>query len=112
LKLLFDDNLSWRLVKLLSETFPSSKHIRSIPSLSIPAKDIEIWEYAFYHDYIVVTNDDDFFKLAMLRDKCPKIIILRTGNKRTNEISSILSNNYDKIKKFYEQQDYIIFEIR
>ena len=104
MKLLFDDNLSWRLEKLLTNTFPGSKHVRNISDLSIPAKDFEIWDFALKNKYIVVTNDDDFYKLAMIRDKCPKIIILRTGNMKTSK--------YDEIKKFYEKLDYIILEIR
>ncbi len=58
MKLLFDDNLSWRLEKYLKDAFPDSKHIRSIETLPIPARDIDIWTYALKYNYIIVTNDD------------------------------------------------------
>jgi len=86
-KLLFDDNLSWRLEKLLSAIFPGSKHIRNIPSLSTPASDTEIWNFALKSHFIIVTNNDDFYKLAMARDKCPKIIII--GESKKTPISAL-----------------------
>lgn len=81
--MLFDDNLSWRLERLLQETYPGSKHVRNVEALPDPAKDIQIWEYALNNNFIIVTNDDDFYKFAMSKSNCPKTIIFRTGNKRT-----------------------------
>lgn len=112
MKLLFDDNLSWRLEKLLSDIFPGSKHIRNIPSLSTPASDTEIWDFALKNHFIIVTNDDDFYKLAMARDKCPKIIIIRTGNKKTKDLVDLLSGKKEEITAFYENKEYVLLEIR
>jgi predicted nuclease of predicted toxin-antitoxin system len=112
LKLLFDDNLSWRLERLLDEAYPDCKHVRSINELPIPASDLEIWEFALINDYIIVTNDDDFSKLAVVNQRCPKIIIFRVGNKKTSEIAEILRTKKDEIDIFYRNKEHILFEIR
>jgi predicted nuclease of predicted toxin-antitoxin system len=56
LKLLFNDNLSWRLERFLQKTFPGSKHVRSFEKLPDPAKDIQIREYALNNNFIIVTS--------------------------------------------------------
>ena len=112
MKLLFDDNLSWRLEKLLQETFPNSKHVRSIDALPDPAKDTQIWNYALKHDFIIVTNDDDFYKLAMSKKRCPKIIIFRMGNIKTNDVAFKLETQRQEIASFAENREFILYEIR
>jgi predicted nuclease of predicted toxin-antitoxin system len=50
-KLLFDQNLSHKLVRRLSDLFPDSSHVREIGLKE--ADDPSVWEYAkkaFYED--------------------------------------------------------------
>ena len=61
MKLLIDANLSWRLVKLISKSFPGSIHV-SKTGLKIPAIDKQIWDWAKKNGYTIVTNDEDFYK--------------------------------------------------
>jgi predicted nuclease of predicted toxin-antitoxin system len=44
MKLLFDQNLSPRLPRLLADIYPESLHVREIGF--VEAQDIEIWNYA------------------------------------------------------------------
>jgi len=44
MKLLYDQNLSHRLVALLSDLFPDSEHVRNVGLQE--ADDRQIWEYA------------------------------------------------------------------
>ncbi len=60
MKLLLDANLSWRLTKKLESHFNDCHHVDNI-GISLPAKDIEIWKFATVNDFIIFTNDDDFF---------------------------------------------------
>ncbi|MCH6232493.1 DUF5615 family PIN-like protein [Cognataquiflexum rubidum] len=112
MKLLVDDNLSWRLAKALENFFPGSKHVRVIPELVWPAKDQEIWDYAIRNHFIILTNDDDFYKLAILRKKTPKVIIFRKGNTSTANLFKLLVQKIPEIESFVENEDYSIFEIR
>ena len=57
MKLLFDQNLSAKLVKELENLFPHSKHLQDL-SLE-KANDIEVWEYAKDNDFII--NYDTFY---------------------------------------------------
>lgn len=71
MRLLFDENLSPRLMELLKFDFPDSQHIRNLGMKS--ATDSEIWEYAITHKFTIVSKDADFQQRSLLyghRD-CP-----------------------------------------
>ena len=53
--LLFDSNLSRRLVGRLSDVFPGSQHVALVGLESAP--DREVWEYARDNDFIITTKD-------------------------------------------------------
>jgi predicted nuclease of predicted toxin-antitoxin system len=58
--LLIDENLSWRLVRLLEKDFPEIIHVVNTP-LQSASRDTLIWNYAIEHQYSILTNDDDFY---------------------------------------------------
>jgi len=58
LKLLFDQNLSYRLAEFFSGEFPGSLHVRDVGLAS--ATDIEVWEYAKRLGFTIVSKDTDF----------------------------------------------------
>ena len=64
-KLLFDQNLSPKLVKRLAELYPSSDHL-DLLGLGT-ADDAFIWEQARRNGFVVVTKDADFADLSVLR---------------------------------------------
>lgn len=97
MKLLFDQNLSPRLVRLLVDLFPESNHV--FPLGLDEADDTEVWEYARENDFTLVTKDADFGDLSILRGFPPKVLWLRRGNCKTADIESILRNNFDVIKE-------------
>ena len=57
MKLLFDQNLSHRLVGALQQEYPGSQHVRTIGLKD--AADIAIWEYAAQHEFVIVIKDAD-----------------------------------------------------
>ena len=65
MKLLFDQNISYKIIKLLSEAFPDSIHV-SAARLS-NASDEEIWSYAREKGYAIVSFDADFLNLLTLK---------------------------------------------
>ncbi|OGK26244.1 hypothetical protein A2954_03505 [Candidatus Roizmanbacteria bacterium RIFCSPLOWO2_01_FULL_37_12] len=88
MKLLFDQNISRKLVKDLRDIYPGSKHVYT---LNLYQKDDEeIWAFAKDYNFIIVTQDSDFYERSLLYGFPPKIIWLRTGNISTNNIKKIL----------------------
>lgn len=64
MKLLFDQNLSPRLVNHLSDLYPGSNHVYPLGLDRVSDK--EVWKYARRADFLVVTKDADFSDLCML----------------------------------------------
>ena len=110
LLLLLDANLSWRSIATLKNHYDDCFHVDDI-GLSIPAKDTEIWNYARKNGMIVVTNDEDFLHLFLLKGAPPKILLLKTGNQSRKFIEQILINKKDQIKTFVESSEYGILEL-
>ena len=96
MKLLFDQNLSPRLINLLADLYTNSVHVQSV-GLS-RALDKGIWDYALQNNYIIVTKDADFSELGLIFGFPPKVIWIRRGNCSTAETEAILCQNYEAIK--------------
>ena len=64
MRLLFDQNLSFKLSRLLADAFPESTQIRLLGMEE--AEDRVIWEYAKANDFILVSQDADFADMATL----------------------------------------------
>lgn len=105
MRLLFDDNISYRIVKKVAEVFPGCQHVNRT-GLSAPAPDKAIWEYSQKYDYVVVTFDDDFEDLHNLYGFPPKVIILRLGNTSTQAIADTLIREKVDINTFYLSEVY------
>ncbi len=99
MKLLLDANISWRLITKLKIHFEDCFHADHI-GLIIPAKDIEIWNYALVNNLIIVTNDDDFLNLSNVKGFPPKVVLLRTGNQSNPYIEELLIKHKATILTF------------
>ncbi|MEB3355814.1 MAG: DUF5615 family PIN-like protein [Synechococcales bacterium] len=103
MKLLFDQNLSPRLVNRLADLYPDSQHVFFV-SLD-QADDRAVWEYANQNDFTVATRDSDFSELSVLRGFPPKIIWIRRGNCSTSQIEEILRSHYQDIIQLSEDSN-------
>ena len=103
MKLLFDQNISQRILKKLPETYSGSSHVKTEGLLN--ASDLEIWEYANFHQFIIVTLDSDFNDIFLLNGFSPKILWFRTLNLRSEELSFILINQQSDIQDFINSDD-------
>ena len=95
MKLLFDQNLSHRLLSALEDLFPGSLHVRFLGLAE--ADDLSIWNYAKDHQLIIVTQDSDYSDWNKLRGAPPKIIWLRCGNASVDQIHCKLRIAVDRI---------------
>jgi predicted nuclease of predicted toxin-antitoxin system len=97
MKLLFDQNLSPRLVEMLADCYPASTHV--LTHTLDCASDEVVWAFAREHGYTLVTKDSDFHELSVLRGSPPKVVWMRVGNCSTIQIEAILRKHVPDIQK-------------
>jgi predicted nuclease of predicted toxin-antitoxin system len=102
MKLLFDQNLSFKLCRQLVDIFPDSQQVRLLGMEE--ADDRVIWDFANANGFILVSQDVDFADRATLYGPPPKVIWLRCGNEPTAAIEQRLRDHADAIAAF-EQDD-------
>jgi predicted nuclease of predicted toxin-antitoxin system len=98
MKLLYDHNLSPRLVRRLHDLFPESMHVLDVGLEQ--ALDTVVWEYAAAHHFTITTKDSDFSDLSVLRGTPPKVIWIQIGNATTDAIEAILRKHAITIYSF------------
>ena len=101
MKLLFDENLSPRLIGLLSDIFPDSVHVRDVNLSS--ASDDDVWKYAGDHDFAIVSKDSDFHQRSFLLVNAPKAIWIQVGNCSTAQLEEILRSRVEVILEFEQE---------
>jgi len=104
MKLLFDQNISFRITKKLKSYF--SGCIRVLDCGLLNCEDPEIWQYARDNDFVIVTFDSDFYDISIINGYPPKIIWIRTGNLTTIEISQLMINNQKIINSFLDTDEF------
>ena len=98
MKLLFDQNLSFKLCAKLADLFPESSQVRLVGLDQ--TDDRTVWQYAKDHGFVVVSQDSDLADMAALYGAPPKIIWLRCGNQPTATIEAILRGAAEAIAAF------------
>lgn len=96
MKLLFDHNLSPRLVNRLADLFPESTHVYLLGMDR--ADDREVWNHAQNNGFTIVTRDSDYNEVLTLRGFPPKVIWVRRGNCSANEIEAMLRSHLTDIQ--------------
>ena len=64
------------------------------------ANDAAIWAHARDGNFIIVSKDDDFRSLALVRGPPPKVIWLQIGNASTAAVATLLRANALLLKTF------------
>ena len=94
-RLLFDQNLSPRLVERLDDRFGGSVHVLDV-GLS-KASDAEVLEFAAHLDMTIVTKDKDFADMVTVRDGVPRVLWVMLGNATTDEVAEAIIDAADSI---------------
>ncbi|OCR00011.1 hypothetical protein BCD67_02600 [Oscillatoriales cyanobacterium USR001] len=100
MKLLFDHNLSPRLVNRLADIFPESNHVDNLGLAQ--TDDSDVWIYAQNNGFAIATKDSDYNELLILRGFPPKIIWIRRGNCSTSEIEALLRTHINDIQTLFD----------
>jgi predicted nuclease of predicted toxin-antitoxin system len=102
-KLLFDQNLSPRIVKTLADVYPGSVHVRDVGLNN--ALDEAVWEYAARHGLTIISKDSDFHQRSFLFGPPPKVIWIRRGNCSTKEIEAIMRAHRTDLQEFEQGEE-------
>lgn len=98
MRLLFDHNLSPRLVRRLADLYPDASHVASLGLEQ--ASDVAVWSFAQANGYVIVTKDSDFSDMSVLRGFPPKVVWLRMGNCTTHQIEAALRAHHATLTRF------------
>jgi predicted nuclease of predicted toxin-antitoxin system len=109
LKLLFDQNLSRKLVTRLSDIYSNSSHVQFHDLAE--KTDTEIWEFAKINDFCIVTQDADFAERSRLYGSPPKVIWLRCGNAPTRDVEELLLSGIDAIQELLSNPNFHCLEL-
>jgi predicted nuclease of predicted toxin-antitoxin system len=96
MKLLFDQNLSPKLVAKLADLFPGSAHVDPLGLGT--ADDNVVWDFAKFQDFTIVSKDEDFNLLCVVRGFPPKVIWLLLGNCTTQTVEDAIRAEYAAIQ--------------
>lgn len=103
MKLLFDQNLSYKLVHRLADLFPDSCHVRTVGLQE--AEDPAVWDYAKQQGLMIVSKDEDFHQRSFVLGFPPKVIWIRLGNCTTAEVEQVIREHFESIKAFTEDAE-------
>jgi predicted nuclease of predicted toxin-antitoxin system len=109
MRLLFDEQLSSRLPRLLTDCYPESLHVDSLNLGGAP--DIILWQAAVVQRLILVSKDEDFHRLSVMHGAPPKVVWLRLGNCTTQDIVDLLRKHVGDIRQFAEQDEVSFLEL-
>jgi predicted nuclease of predicted toxin-antitoxin system len=102
-KLLFDENVSSKLVALLAEEYAESAHVRDVGLQGAP--DHLIWEHARVNGFVIVSKDDDFRQRSFVQGAPPKVVWLQVGNAGTSSIAELLLEHVGRLREFEGEEE-------
>jgi predicted nuclease of predicted toxin-antitoxin system len=97
-KLLFDENLSRKLVQRLADLYPGSAPVVGVDLMTSP--DREIWDFARANGFTVVSTDHDFYERATTLGPPPKVVWLRRWTHPTADAEWLLRREAIRISEF------------
>ncbi len=109
MKLLLDQNISYRLTSRVGQVFGEASHVRE---LGLEDEDDRvIWKYARDNGLVIVTFDSDFYELSVVWGIPPKIVWLRSSDQTSSNVEHMLRSNEENIVAFVERSDFACLEI-
>ena len=90
MKLLLDENLSPRLIAMITPAWPDSVHVRDVGLAA--ADDDTVWAYA--------GKDADFRQRSFLLGPPPQVVWLRVGNRSTDALGALLLAHVEDLQAF------------
>ena len=98
MKLLFDQNLSPQLVRLLRSEYPGSEHVRNVGLAT--AADGDIWQYAAHEGFVIVFKDEDFEQRSLFAGHPPKVVRVKLRNCSTRQVVELFISRQNELLQF------------
>jgi predicted nuclease of predicted toxin-antitoxin system len=109
-KLLFDENLSPRLVSVLSAHWPESAHVINQYARSDGRGHLVLRPRS--DGFTLVSKDDDFRSLALARGAPLKVVWLQIGNAPTSKVADLLRANILVLEAFSNEPAEALISLR
>ncbi len=106
MKLLFDQNLSHKLVDRLRTEFPDSLHVRNAGLAS--ADDPTIVKFALAQGFTIVSKDADFLALRFVLGEHIRMVWIRLGNGSTDQVEQALRGRRASIEALANDPSQVI----
>jgi predicted nuclease of predicted toxin-antitoxin system len=111
MRLLLDENVSWRLVAYLRPYCEAVLHVRDIGLDESP--DTSIWRYARQHGYDLLTKDEDFVRLLLAEGFPPRVVALQNAQVPVRALADFLLTRLPQLENFLgEQTEFGMLQLR
>lgn len=108
--LLFDQNISYQIIKKIAKHFPDALQAGRIGMSQ--TTDSMLWQFAQVNGYVIVTYDSYFIDRTLLvGEDIPKVIRLITQNKSTENVAELILSKKRIIKNFLKSEELSCLEI-
>lgn len=95
MKLLIDSQLPPALARHIDASGTSCIHVRDVGLAR--ASDHTIWDYAKLHNLVIVSKDQDFREMAILKGSPPQVIWVRLGNCRRIDLIAAFDRRWKAV---------------
>lgn len=102
MRLLLDENVSWRLAAYLRPHCAAVLHVREVNLDNSP--DTSIWHYARQHGYDVVTKDADFVRLVVANGFPPRVVAIQNAQVPVGDLAGFLLAQLPQLRQFLGEQ--------
>ena len=110
MKILIDQNISFRLIHRIEGAFPDVIHVKSLGLMD--TDDSKIFMYARRHAFdAILTIDEDFYNILLTHGLPPKLIWLRLHNASVAVQADVILDNTIAIYQFLKDENTDCLEI-
>ena len=102
IKFLIDAQLPPSLAIVLKEKGFDAIHTLSLPNKNLTT-DEEICQISLTESRVVITKDSDFYHSFILKNKPYKLLMIKAGNLRKEEIKKLIIDNLTTIIAFFDE---------
>ena len=101
MRFLIDENLPYQLGASLGIDWVHATRVTD------QATDSELWEFAKENQLTVITKDTDFFDRLLIGGAPPRVLWIRLGNLRKNDLIQILQKRWPLIENLIQKHDLV-----
>lgn len=109
MRLLIDEQLSEALLQHLRDLSPDAVHVR-LAGLAGQGDEV-VWQNAIDLGCILLTKDEDFHRLSVLRGMPPKVVWIRCGNCTTRDLAGLLRERWPLLQAFADDPIAALLEL-